>query len=301
MKFVLAADLGGTKARFAAVTEDYRILAVRTVRTVREQAAFVAAMEQGLDGVLADVAGLGRPAGIGLGTAGVVPTGGRSIARAPNPPLDGFPLADHLEERYQAPTTVLNDGRASALGEYARGDARGRDPLLCLYFGTGIGIGLVVDGRVYEGADNAAGEIGHTIHVPGGATCSCGAAGHFEAYCGGRPMTERAAAALGPPPSGEAWTAAELEAHDDSRAGVILQEACVAAGVMVANAVTLLNPRAIVLGGGVIEGWPGLRQFIESYVREHCGVSVTRQLEFHGSLDGSDAILWGAAAATGRF
>ena len=226
-------------------------------------------------------------------------SGGRRIASAPNLPLDDFPLADHLEHTFGLPATLINDGRASAWGEFLRGHARDSDPLLCLFFGTGIGIGLMLGRRPLEGNTNAAGEIGHTLFRPGGRMCPCGEAGHFEAYCGGRAITERAKAELGPAPGGGEWTVGQVAASPSAAAQAILREAEEAACTLTANACTLLNPGAVVLGGGVLSGWPGLRTRIEQFVRAHCSRSITASLRFVDSLGGSDAILWGAAAATG--
>jgi glucokinase len=302
MKTVLAADFGGTKCRFALVAEDFAVHRVTRFATVRDRQQFLALVTDAVGQVRAALPqGLEEPAAIGIGTAGVILPGGRVISHAPNLPLAGFHLAEHLERECGLPVSLLNDGRASAWGEYLRGHARAADPLLCLFFGTGIGIGLMYGGRPYEGAGNAAGEIGHTVHVHGGRLCPCGGRGHFEAYCAGRPLTEQAAA-LGPPPAGAAWTVGALAAlgrQGDARARAILAAAEVAAGAMVANACTLLNPRAVVLGGGVLEGWPELRGSIEAYVRSHCSAPVLDGLRFVESLGGSDAILWGASAATG--
>lgn len=304
MRTVLAGDLGGTKCRYALIGEDFSVHRVQHVPTVRERTPFLAGLEQAIATVLADLpAGLEPPIAAGFGTAGVVPVDGGRILQAPNLPLDGFPLAAHVQQRFGLPTTLVNDGRASAFGEFLRGHAVGLDPLLCLFFGTGIGIGLIVDGRPYGGAANAAGEIGHTTYRPGGRSCPCGAAGHFEAYCGGRPITERAAEELGAPPA-RGWTVGEVvaaAAADDARgakARGILDEAALAAGTLVANACTLLNPAAVVLGGGVLDGWPALRVRIEQHLREHVRPPVS-EVVFAASLGGSDAILWGAAAATG--
>lgn len=302
VRTVVAGDLGGTKCRFALVDEAFGVHGAVRVDTTRDQDGFLLRMEQAIAELVRKVpAGANAPAAIGMGTAGVVPAGGRMVHHAPNLPLDGFPLADRLEARFSLPTTVLNDGRASAWGEYLRGHARGQDPLLCLFFGTGIGIGLMVGGRPYVGADGAAGEIGHTIHVVGGERCPCGGLGHFEAYCGGRAITERAAAELGPLPGGGRWTVGDVARHDSAAARAILDRAAEAAAVMVANACTLLNPRAVVLGGGVCTGWPALRQHIEAFVRANCSPPIRDGLAFVPSLGGSDAILWGAAAATGAF
>lgn len=302
MRSVLAGDLGGTKCRFALVGEDFSVHRVQHVATVRDRVTFLAAFDRAITAILDDVpSGVERPRAAGFGTAGVIPVGGRAIDRAPNLPLDGFPLGDHVEARFHLTTTLLNDGRASALGEYLRGHAVGADPLLCLFFGTGIGIGVVVGGRPYSGATNAAGEIGHTTFVPGGRPCPCGGAGHFEAYCGGRAIVERAAAEIGAQAEA-AWDVGKVVRAADAgnpTARGILADARVAACTLAENACTLLNPGALVLGGGVLSGWPALRSAIEEHVRRSTGAAIHGGLRFAPSLGGSDAILWGAAAATG--
>lgn len=304
MRTVLAGDLGGTKCRFALVSADFAVHRVQQVPTVRERGAFLDHLEQALRAILQDLpAGLEAPVAAGFGTAGVIPLDGSSIARAPNLPLDGFPLAQFVRDRFALPTTLLNDGRASAWGEFVRGKAKGLDPLLCLFFGTGIGIGLIVDGRPYAGAVNAAGEIGHTVYRPGGRPCSCGGLGHFESYCGGRAIVERADREVFPASGG--WTVGMLVQHalanapTSQAAQAILDDAAEAATALVANACTLLNPAAVVLGGGVLSGWPGLEQRLIDGVRLLTTPMIHERLVFAHSLAGSDAILWGAAAATG--
>lgn len=303
MRSVLAADLGGTKCRFALVGEDFSVHGVQHIPTSQNLEQFLDAADRAFDASRAGrPSDLQEPTAIGVGLAGLIVNDGREVFGAPNMPLDGFALAHHLEKRHGLEVALLNDGRASAWGEYLRGHARGRDPLLALFFGTGIGIGLMVEGRPYRGASSAAGEIGHTMHKPGGRTCSCGQPGHYEAYCGGRPMVERAAAEIGPLPDDRAWDVGEIcrRAADDHRARQILADAETAATAMVASACTLLNPSAVVLGGGVMSGWPELREKIETFTRETCTPVVTQELAFYPSQGGSDAILWGAAAATGR-
>lgn len=312
MNTVLAGDLGGTKCRLALVSADFRVSAVQQFATIRDRAAFLVAFDAALEAVLAAVpAGLPPVRAAGFGTAGVLSPSGDRIEHAPNLPLDGFPLAEHVRQRHGLATTVLNDGRASALGEYLCGEAAGKDPLLCLFFGTGIGIGLIVGGRPYAGASQAAGEIGHTIFQPGGRRCPCGGLGHFEAYCGGRAITERAAAeiAAAPPglPAGSPWTvgavvaaASSQDAAQQQAAAAILRDAETAAITMVANACTLLNPAAVVLGGGVLDGWPTLRSRLLAAVPGLTSVPIHRSLQWARSHGGSDAILWGAAAATGQ-
>src|SRR5262245_30057834 len=119
MKTVLAGDLGGTKCRFALVGEDLVVHRVEQVATSRDRAAFLRALEAAVSQILAACPpACVRPTAAGIGTAGVIPIGGRQIHHAPNLPLDGFPLAAHIENRFGLRTTLLNDGRASAFGEY---------------------------------------------------------------------------------------------------------------------------------------------------------------------------------------
>ncbi|MBK8098445.1 MAG: ROK family protein [Planctomycetes bacterium] len=299
MRTVLAGDLGGTKCRFALIDEHFGVHGEQRFATIRDRQPFLQDLERAVGDALAALpAGATAPTAAGIGTAGVIPPDGLGIHHAPNLPLDQFPLAPYIRERFGLPTTLLNDGRASAWGEYLKGHAAGSDPLLCLFFGTGIGIGLMVGGKPYGGAANAAGEIGHTIWQPGGRRCPCGGLGHFEAYCGGRAITELAEERLGPGPGGKAWTVGAVAAHDSATARAILAEAATAAAALVANACTLLNPRAVVLGGGVLDGWPALREHLAAFTRVETSEPIRRDLRFVPSLGGSDAILWGAAAAT---
>jgi len=290
---------------------------VERVDTVREQATFVAGMTAAVQKILQqreqlDLSkgdALDAPLALGFGTAGLVPVHGNTVDYAPNLPLQDFPMADYLREQFGLPVTLINDGRASAWGEYLRGHAAGKDPLLCLFFGTGIGIGLIVDGKPYGGGTNAAGEVGHTIYRPGGRRCPCGRIGHFEAYCGGRAITERAAEEIGAHKSGR-WTVGSIVELAESsttqepstaagKARLILEEAAEAVCALVSNCCVLLNPAAVVLGGGVLAGWPGLKPRILQHVHEATNAPIRAELEFVDSMGGSDAILWGAAAATG--
>ena len=317
MRTVLAGDIGGTKGRFALVSADFGVHCVQRVDTVREQGPFIKRMTESVRTILQQreslctTAGepLEAPVALGFGTAGVIPVDGSSVDYAPNLPLQDFPMAKFLRDEFGLPVTLINDGRASAWGEYLRGHAAGKDPLLCLFFGTGIGIGLIVDGKPYGGGNNAAGEIGHTIYRPGGRRCPCGRLGHYEAYCGGRAITERAAEEIGPAPDGR-WTVGALVAlagyaselggaSPAGKAARILEDAAEAVCALVTNCCVLLNPSAVVLGGGVLSGWPDLRARIVKEVAESTNEPIRAKLEFVPSLGGSDAILWGAAAATG--
>lgn len=300
MKSVLAADWGGTKCRFGLVDENLQVHAARRIETPPDYETLVDETCRIFAELSAEPpGGTDSAVAIGVGTAGVIRFDG-SAEESPNVPIGGRPVAHDLHARSGLPVTVLNDGRAAAWGEYLRGEAAGRDPLLVLFFGTGIGIGVVIGGEPMTGATNAAGEVGHTVHVVGGRRCSCGRRGCFEAYCGGGPMARRAEEEIGPPPGGASWRVADLVemAAGDARAAAILADAERAAGALVASLCTLFNPAGVVLGGGVLADWPELRERIERFTRAWSRPIVLEDLRFFASSGGSDAILRGAAAAT---
>ncbi len=301
MRSVLAGDLGGTKCRFALITEDFGVYGAQRVDTVRVREPFLANMRRAIEATLAEGRALGidPPSAVGVGAAGVIGVNGESLGAPPNLPLAGFGLRSWLHELTGAPVHLVNDGRASAWGEYLRGHASERDPLLCIFFGTGIGVGLIAGGQAYSGATNAAGEIGHTVYQPGGRRCPCGALGCYEAYCGGRAVTERAQATLGGDGLWDVGRVVAAADGGDGKAIEILDEAALAATTLVSNAAILLNPSAIVLGGGMLSGWPALRERIIQGVQASTDASIHADLAFVPSMGGSDAILWGAAAATG--
>ncbi len=297
---VLAADLGGTKCRVARVDAAFNVHDAVLIDTVMDRSVFLEALDAAVVQVLAGAPKDSRPTACGVGTAGLVGLDGSTIGPSPNVPLGDFNLGAHLASGHGLDrVVVLNDGRASALGESLRGAAKGKNPLLALFFGTGIGIGMVFDGKSFAGAGNAAGEIGHTPYIRGGRTCVCGRAGCYEAYCGGRAIEQRGREAAPGATIRGVGDVLALAAEGHAGAQQVLAEAEAAAGALVAGAATLLNPGAVVLGGGLVGGWSGFAERVEASAREWVSAAVSDSLVFERSMGGSDAILWGAAAAAG--
>jgi glucokinase len=202
--------------------------------------------------------------GLGVGSPGVVIDG--TVGGASNVPdfQERFSLADLLESELGVRTRVTNDVTAAAVGEHRLGAGRGCDALLCVFVGTGVGGGLVLNGEPYEGGGGA-GEFGHLIVRQGGAVCPCGRRGCVEAYAGRRAMAlaaERARAAgretvlfdvmaekgKARPTSG---VFAEAYARGDELVADLLDDAVSALGAGIASAVNLLDVDLVVLGGGV--------------------------------------------------
>ncbi len=204
--------------------------------------------------------------GLGIATPGWVDTERGVVPAAPQ--LIGWrdvPLVEMLQERLGLTVRLENDANAAALGENAFGAGRGTRHMLYITVSTGVGAGIIVDGRLYGGAKGSAGEIGHTIVDPSGPLCGCGNRGCLEALSSGTAIARRAAeaadrgdsAALAGIREREGRLSARLVA-DAARKGdaasiAIYEEAGRFLGIALANAVNLLSPEAIILGGGVMQ------------------------------------------------
>ena len=187
--------------------------------------------------MLAAVGG-GRPARIGVGFGGPVDFERGVILRSHHVSAwDGFPLRERLGERFGSPVALDNDANVGALGEARFGAGRGHPHLLYVNVGTGIGAGVIAGGRIYRGAHGLAGEIGHVTVEREGRQCPCGKRGCLEAYASGR--------AIGGPDVTRAAAAGDANSRRQ------IQEAArwLAAGI--GAAVNVLNPSAVIVGGGV--------------------------------------------------
>jgi glucokinase len=201
--------------------------------------------------------------GVGVGTPGVVIEG--TVGGASNVPgfLERFGLADLLEHKIERPVRVVNDVTAASVAEHRLGAGRGVDHVLAVFVGTGVGGGLILDGRPYLGAAGGAGEFGHMVVEQGGAVCPCGRRGCVEAYAGRRAMAlaaERAHAAGRPTvlfdvqeerehvrPTTDDFSRAL--ARGDELVADLIDDAVRALGTGIASAVNLLDVEQVVLGG----------------------------------------------------
>ena len=210
---------------------------------------------------------------VGVACAGQIHPDTGAVVEAPNLGWRDLPLADELRRVLGVPVLVENDVRAAAWGEHAFGAGDGADSLLAVFVGTGLGSGAVLDGRLWRGAGNAAGELGHTQVVPDGFPCPCGRRGCLERYVSGSGFQGRLRAALadGRQTALKARTRGdtglltaalveEAACEGDAFAVEIWNDAVRYLTISLANYVTVVNPRVLVLGGGVIESVPALFQ-----------------------------------------
>ena len=206
------------------------------------------------------------PSAVGVGTPGVVEPGSGRVLVAPN--LAGFdrpvPVADLLRARLGCPVAVGNDVNVAALGEVRAGAAVGHTDVLAVWMGTGLGAALVLDGRLRRGPHGLAGELGHSIVVPGGRRCGCGGLGHLEAYIGRRALEQRArelhaggrATALveqaGERPMKSKVFRTAYDAGDEV-ARELLDEGIGLLALAVVNVAVTVDVGAVVVGGGLGE------------------------------------------------
>ncbi|MGH2953845.1 MAG: ROK family protein [Solirubrobacterales bacterium] len=280
---VLAADLGATHSRLALTNLGGRVLA-----EARGDIAIAAGPAEVLDWVderfHALLAKTGRDdsdvQGIGIGVPGPVE---HATGRPRNPPImpgwDGYPVPERFADRYQVPVLVDNDVNIMALGEHWT-HWRDAAHLLFVKVGTGIGCGIVVDGRIHRGAEGAAGDIGHIRVAAGdeaeGVVCSCGNVGCLEALAGGGAMAERLRAEGIDAPNSRAVV--ELARAGEGAAVQLVRESGRLIGEVLAAAVNLYNPAAIVIGGDVSQAHEQLLAGVREVVYQRSLPLATRHL-----------------------
>jgi predicted NBD/HSP70 family sugar kinase len=294
---VLAADLGATHSRLAICDLGGEVLAEHAEDRLISAGpdTVLAWVDESFERMLAEA---GRDAadvrGVGVGVPGPVEF---AAGMAVNPPImpgwDGFPVAERMRERWSAPALVDNDVNIMAVGEHWS-RWRDADHLLFVKVGTGIGSGVIVDGRIDRGAQGAAGDIGHIqVTQEESVVCRCGNVGCLEAVAGGNAMAARLAA-LG----FEAGGGRDVVRH--VRGGVpeaarLVRQAGRDLGEVLAGAVNLVNPSVIVIGGDVAQAHEQLLAGVREVVYQRSLPLATRHLRIVPSALEDRAGVVGAA------
>ncbi len=256
--------------RAGAVTVDGRLTSQTEALTEAQRGP--AAVLEILRGTVASlVDDLDDLASIGVACAGQIHPETGAVVQAANLGWRNVPLAATLASAFGVPVSVENDVRVAAWGEFRFGVHRAAGSLLAVFVGTGVGSGAVLDGRLWRGAGNAAGELGHTQVVVGGHLCACGARGCLEQYVSGTGFRRRLREALAAgvktrlgeltedePDALDATMVAAAANSGDEFARALWTDATRYLTQAVANAVTLLNPQVLILGGGLFEALPEL-------------------------------------------
>ena len=303
-------DIGGTHLRAALIDADGGVChVVRQNLVGRDPQALVALIDQALAALVQhDPRTRQLPMGLGLAAQLWVKTG--VVAVAPNLGWRNVPFGSMLAARFGPAVRMVNDLNAIAVGEAWCGAGAGCSDLACVFVGTGVGMGAVVDDAVVEGADGLATELGH-IKVADPATgrlCGCGERGCIEAYASGRHLPDlladkvraglksRLHAAAGDNPTALSAGAIDAAAGEgDPAAQALWDDIARLLGCAIGNAITLFNPRVLVLGGGVLGAAPSLREAIARRLKDYAARPAQTNLRIVDTALGDDAGIVGAA------
>lgn len=308
----VAVDLGGTRFRVAIVDRRGRLVE-RVSHPTEAADGRDAVIARVLDAVRTTVtaARVRRPAGLGVGVPGPVNPWTGVVASAPNlPGWRDVPFKQILEAALDLPVHVGNDANLAALGEHAYGAGRGDDDLIYLTVSTGIGGGIIADGRLVLGTAGLAGEPGHMTILPDGPACNCGNHGCLEVLASGTAIGREArrriaageATALAQQPIDTVDAAAVARAAQagDPLAADVFGAAMAYLGIGVASLFHLFNPRSVIIGGGVANAGDLLFLPVREAVRRRCMPAYRHDTRIVPAKLGDDVGLLGAAALAFR-
>jgi glucokinase len=318
-RYIVGVDLGGTNIVCGAMPEDgSREIAMRSQPTFSEQGAeiVVQRIAQMIEDVIAvTIAETGAAredfAGVGIGAPGPLDREQGLVIVAPNLGWSNFPLRDRVSALVGIPATLDNDANCATVGEWWVGGARGGRNVVGMTIGTGIGGGLILNGQLYHGASDVAGEIGHMTIDSTGRRCKCGNYGCLEAYTSGPAIAERAREALrgfedgssilmqlveSRPERITAQTVYDASGRGDPVALEVVRDTAHFLGAGIANLLNIFNPDVVVVAGGVTQAGDALFEPLRAEVRRRAfkpAVEACRIVP--GTLPGSAGVV-GAVA-----
>ncbi|MNB84432.1 Glucokinase [compost metagenome] len=282
-RYVVGIDLGGTKIAAALFDSKGTVLKRELMETAGARTA--KEVVQRMIDMIRSVSE-GRPlTGVGLASPGAVNSQDGIVIHGTNlPEWDNVPLKHWMESELGVEVKVVNDANAAAWGEYVRGAGKGADNMVYVTFSTGIGAGIVIDGKLLLGKNSFAGELGHNIIDPNGTECSCGRFGCWEVFASGTAIRDMALRSMEGRPSmitelaninGEKITSRhvfEAMALNDAVAVEVIDRSIHYMALGLANAVHTFNPDRIVIGGGVSKAgdllFPALVEKTELFVMD---------------------------------
>lgn len=314
MKYYVGIDLGGTNIVAGVVDGDYNIIAKASTKTncprpEKEIAEDMAKMAvQAVENAKLTMDDIEW---IGIGTPGIANSATGIVERANNLGFINTPLVKYVKEfigRNDTPVYIENDANAAAYGEYVAGAAKGAKNAVCITLGTGVGAGIVIDGKIYAGSNFAGAEIGHTVIEVGGAPCTCGRKGCFEAYSSATGLIRMTKESMAENPDSimnkmaeERGKVTARTSFDCMRAGDKYAKAVVdkyikylAAGIT--NTINTFQPDILCIGGGVCNEGDPLLLPVKSIVEEEDFANKSeKRTEIVIAKLGNDAGLIGAA------
>jgi glucokinase len=308
---VVGFDMGGTKMLAAVLDEEYKELSSSKIRTPvgasdKETVDAIAGLiTEALDDAQVESESV---AAIGIAVPGPIDRAAGRVILMPNVAMENYPLRDKLQEKLGIPVVLENDVNAGTYGEFVGGAAMGANHVIGIFPGTGVGGGIIIDGRLYRGRTGSAGEFGHMIVQAGGRRCGCGKLGCLEAVSS---KTAIAKDLVHLAMNGQADTVLDKagtdigkikssvikKAMDAGEKSVIevVERAAWYLGVGLGSLVDIFDPDVVVVGGGLVEklGKAYLKP-VEESMRAHS--MIDSDVKLVAAALGDDSVIVGAAA-----
>lgn len=309
---VLAIDLGGTKIITALISRQGEMLAREYTPSLagKGQEAVIKQLSTAIDGLLKEQKlSLTQLHSISIAAAGAIDSEKGLVTQSPNlPGWRDVPLANIIKEKYRVQTFLINDANAAALGEHRFGAGKGVNNLVLMTIGTGIGGGIIIDGKLYAGASGGAGEIGHMTIDVNGPRCNCGNIGCLEMLASGTAIARDAVRLIreGGRSSLVEMVKNKLEnitaekvfqaaKAGDSLASMVIARAADYLGTGLVNLVNIFNPDVIIIGGGVANMGNILLEPARKVVNERAFRLSAQTVRIIPAELGEDAGVFGAA------
>lgn len=297
-KYVLGIDVGGTNVKLGLTNAQGRVIArthFSTKTFLRSKVRLIKATVAAVQRILQENRlTLRHLKGVGVGLPGLVDPYRGVVKFLPNiPGWKNVPLSAILRQYFKLPVIIENDVNLITLGEWKFGAGINSRDMVCLTLGTGVGAGLVLDNRLYRGPGFVAGEIGHIPINEQGPACNCGGFGCLERYVGNRFLRAKAAAMF-KRPGMQIEDVFALANKGDQRALRFWQETAVHIGNALTGVVNLLNPRRIIIGGGVANNEKFLFKTIERTIKSRAMKVQAAMFKIVRTKLGDDAGIIGA-------
>lgn len=311
MKYYIGIDLGGTNIKAGVVNENYEIIAKATTKTLLPRPA---------EEICADMAKVSLEAveqagltlddieSVGIGTPGTANSETGIIEYSNNLGFLNLPVVEIMQKHINKPVYVENDANAAAYGEYVAGAAKGANDAVCITLGTGVGGGIIINGKIYSGFNFAGAEIGHTVIDPNGPGCTCGRKGCFEVFSSATGLVRMTREAMLEDKASVMWQMNEEDGKVSARTAFNAMRAGDRAGKAVVdkyikylacgitNTINIFQPDILCIGGGVCnEGDPLLLPLKELVAKEVYTKNSAKNTEIVIAKLGNDAGIIGAA------
>jgi len=304
-------DLGGSKIAAAIVNDEGEI-----IERVHMPTKADAGPEAVVSGVIKACESLlensnHKPLSIGIGVPGTVRDDIGLVVFTPNLPLKNIFMTKELSDKYNCPVRLGNDANCAALGEAVAGGAKGAKDVAMITLGTGLGGGIIINGKLHTGLSGAGGEIGHMVIFSGGRECGCGRRGCWEAYAAATGLKKTALEYMQKHPESLMWelcvglverldgrTVFDAYRADDPAAMLTVGQYIEHLAIGIVNIVNILEPELFCVGGGVSNAWDCIEEplksavELEKFMRFSEGAPKTRLVK---AVLGNDAGIIGAA------